>query len=188
MTSFYDERELAALGLKSFGKDVKLSRKASVYSPATISIGDHVRIDDFCILSGRISLGSYIHIGAYSGLFGTEEIIMEDFSGLSSRVSIYTVSEDYLGLGLTNPTVPDEYRHPKKGAVRLCKHVIVGAGSVLLPGVTIGEGTAVGALALVMASLRPWKVATGAPARPRAERRRDLIEKCELDMRAKGLL
>src|SRR5262249_2735692 len=151
----------------------------------TISLGDNVRIDDFCILSGRIELGSYIHIGAYSGLFGGEGIVMEDFSGLSSRVSIYTLSEDYLGASLTNPTVPDEFRPVvHKGPVRLKKHVIIGAGSVVLPGVTIGEGTAVGALALVMGSLRPWKIATGSPARPRQDRRRDEIERLEGLMRA----
>ncbi len=188
-TSFYSREELSALGLKSVGIDVRLSRKASVYSPQTISLGDHVRIDDFCILSGRLEIGSYIHIGAYSALFGGEGIVMEDFSGLSSRVSIYTVSEDYLGACLTNPTVPDAYRTVvHKGAVRLRKHVIVGAGSVILPGVVIGEGTAVGALALVMGSLKPWKIATGSPARPRQDRRRDEIERLEALMRERGLV
>ena len=188
-TSFYSPEELSNLGLKSVGIDVRLSRKASVYSPQTISLGDHVRIDDFCILSGLLEIGSYIHIGAYSGLFGSEGIVMEDFSGLSSHVSIYTVSEDYLGACLTNPTVPNEYRTAaRKGAVRLCKHVIVGAGSVILPGVTIGTGTAVGALALVLGSLRPWKIATGSPARPRQDRRREEIERLEGLMRARGLV
>ena len=56
-----------------------------------ISIGSHARIDDFCILSGKVSLGSYIHVGANSGFFAAEAIAMEDFSGLSSRVSIHTV-------------------------------------------------------------------------------------------------
>lgn len=187
-TSFYSEAELKELGLKSVGTDVKLSRKCSLYNAGSISIGDHVRIDDFCILSGKVTLGSYIHIGAYCALFAAEDIVMEDFSGLSSRVSIYTVSEDYLGGSLTNPTVPDEYRKAVRGPVRLKKHVIVGAGSVVLPGVTIGEGTAVGALALVLGSLRPWKVALGSPARPKAERKREAIEALEAQMRAKGLV
>jgi acetyltransferase-like isoleucine patch superfamily enzyme len=183
-TSFYSEAELEEIGLSSFGEDVKLSRKTSIYSPRTIDLGNHVRIDDFCILSGKITIGDYVHIGAYSGLFGADPIVMEDFSGLSSRVSIYTVSEDYLGNGLTNPTVPDPFRHPVRGPVTLEKHVIVGAGSVILPQVTIGEGTAVGALAVVQCSIQPWKVASGPLARPKQDRRRDLIEKYEVDLRA----
>jgi len=183
-TSFYSKFELEDLGLAGFGEDIKLSRKVSIYSPETISFGDHVRIDDFCILSGRIRIGSHVHIGAYSGLFGTEAIVMEDFSGLSSRVSIYTVSEDYLGGGLTNPTVPDAFRHPVRGPVTLRKHVIVGAGSVILPGATIGEGTAIGALAVVHGSITRWKVASGSLARPKQDRRRDVIERYEADLRA----
>jgi hypothetical protein len=83
--SFYCENELKSLGLKSFGKNVLISRKASIYSPELITLGNSVRIDDFCILSGNISLGSYIHISAYSALFGKYGIKMNDFSGLSPR-------------------------------------------------------------------------------------------------------
>lgn len=66
MTSFYTEKELPSLGLKKYGRNVKISRHASIYGAQNISIGDNVRIDDFCILSGHIELGSYIHIAAYS--------------------------------------------------------------------------------------------------------------------------
>ncbi|MBI5031820.1 MAG: acyltransferase [Chloroflexi bacterium] len=174
-TSFYSDQELSELGLKSFGKNVRLSRKASIYNPDQIEIGNNVRIDDFCILSGRIRLGNYIHIAAYSGLFGSEGITMEDYSGLSSRVSIYTVSEDYLGNGLTNPTIPAAYRHPIKGPVTLEKHVILGVGAVVLPGVTISIGTAIGALALVSSNCEPWKIYVGIPAKAKRERRSDII-------------
>ena len=185
ITSFYTEEELARLGLARYGKNVLISRKTSLYAPERIEIGNNVRVDDFCIFSGLIKLGNYIHIGAYCGLFGSEGITMEDYSGLSSRVSIYTVSEDYLGNGLTNPTIPSPYRHPAKGSVVLEKHVIIGAGSVILPGVTIGIGTAVGALALVSASCQPWKVYVGVPARIRRDRRSDIILKYQADLEAR---
>ncbi|MBT3210423.1 MAG: acyltransferase, partial [Planctomycetaceae bacterium] len=66
--SFYSMEELQTLGLASFGKDVKISRKASIYNPGQISIGNHVRIDDFCVLSageGGIEIGDYVHIAVY---------------------------------------------------------------------------------------------------------------------------
>lgn len=53
MNSFYTEAELKELGLKSFGKSVLLSKKVSIYGAKNISIGNNVRIDDFCILSGQ---------------------------------------------------------------------------------------------------------------------------------------
>ena len=62
-------QELKDMGFKSIGADLSISKKASFYGVENISIGSHVRIDDFCILSGKISIGDYIHIAAYSALF-----------------------------------------------------------------------------------------------------------------------
>lgn len=59
-TSFYSEEELRALGFKSIGKGCRISRKACFYGVESMSVGDNVRIDDFCILSGSITLGSHI--------------------------------------------------------------------------------------------------------------------------------
>lgn len=180
-TSFYSRDELAKLGLASFGHNVLLSRKTSIYSPESIHLGNDVRIDDFCILSGNLKIGSYIHIAAYCGLFGSEGITMEDFTGLSSRISIYTVSEDYAGNGMTNPMVPERYRRPVKGAVILEKHVIVGAGSVILPKVRIGTGSAVGAFSLVASDCDPWKIYVGVPAKIKRDRKSDVILAQEKD-------
>ena len=83
MNSFYTEKELKAIGFKKLGKNVLISKKASIYGANNMEIGNNVRIDDFCFLSGRIILGDYIHISAYSKKEeGKEGIEMEDFSGL----------------------------------------------------------------------------------------------------------
>ena len=176
MNSYYSEEELQSIGFKSVGRAVNISKLTSIYSPSSISIGDNVRIDDFCILSGKIVLGSYVHIAAYCGLYGKYGIAMRDFSGLSSRVSIYSGTDDYSGRYLTNPTVPEEYKNTYGGEVILDKHVIIGAGSVILPMVTIGEGTAVGSLSLVVKSLEPWKIYGGIPCKLIKDRDKGLIE------------
>ena len=62
---FYSESELKNLGFKKIGSNVLISKKASLYGVSQMEIGDNVRIDDFCILSGNIMLGSNIHISAY---------------------------------------------------------------------------------------------------------------------------
>ena len=70
MNNFFNEEELNKMGFKSIGKNVLISKKASIYSPEKIKIGDHVRIDDFTILSGNITIGNYVHISAYVALYG----------------------------------------------------------------------------------------------------------------------
>jgi galactoside O-acetyltransferase len=164
---------------------VLISRKASIYSPEKIEIGDNVRIDDFCILSGSIVLGRYVHIAAYCGLFAGEKITLENYAGLSSRVSIYASSDDFLGNGMTNPTVPSEFRHVHNAPVLLQEHVIVGAGCVILPGVTVGTGASIGALSLVNRDCRPWTLYSGVPAHPLKERRPDVILRYQAELEAR---
>lgn len=176
-TSFYKVEELKELGFKSVGEDVMISRKASLYGSERMEIGNHVRIDDFCILSGSIILGDYIHIAAYTALFGGEEgIRVESFCGLSSGVVIFTTSSDYSGNSMTNPTVPKEYKNDTCGKVILGKHVIVGTGSSIMPNVIIGEGTSVGSMSLVNKSLDPWGIYAGIPCKKIKERSKKLLE------------
>lgn len=177
MTSFYTQQELQALGFASLGKNVLLSRKCSVYGAQNISIGDNTRIDDFCILSGKIEIGSHVHIAAYVGLFGGHSgIVLKDFVGVSSRGVIYAESDDYSGAVLTNPTVPDNFKHVIGAPVKLEKHAILGSGCTVMPGVTIGEGTAVGSMSFVNRSLEPWSIYVGVPCRRIKDRSRDLLE------------
>ena len=176
-TNFYSEEELKEIGLKAYGKNVLISRNATIYGADKINIGDNVRIDDFCILSGNISLGSYIHIAAYCGLFGgVAGIIMEDFTAVSSRSAVYAASDDYSGAALTNPMLPDKFRNVIEGAVTIKKHSIIGTGSTILPNITIGEGCSVGSMSLVNKSIDAWGIYVGIPCKRIKERKKDLLE------------
>lgn len=177
MSSFYSEAELCDLGLKHYGKNVLISKKASIYGSQNIKIGDNVRIDDFCILSGNIKIGNYVHISAYAGLFaGKSGIYIEDFVAISSRVIVYAVTDDYSGAVMTNPMVPSKYKNVEDLKVIIGKHSIIGSGSTILPGVQLSEGSAVGAMSLVNQSTEPWSINVGIPARKIKERKRELLE------------
>lgn len=177
MTSFYTDEELKQLGLCSFGKNVKISRKASIYGANRVSIGDNVRIDDFCILSGYIELGNYIHIAAYTALYGGDQgIYISDFSNLSSRVSVYSVSDDYSGETMTNPMVPDEYKNVLSKAVHIGKHTIIGSTSVVLPGVNIAEGSSFGSFSFINRDSEPWSINVGIPFKKIKSRSKELLK------------
>jgi Acetyltransferase (isoleucine patch superfamily) len=176
--SFYTMDELREIGFKSLGdSDIFISRKASIYGTGNITVGNHVRIDDFCLLSGKITIGEYVHIAAYAALFGGScGIVLKDFSGISSRSAVYAQTDDYSGDYLTNPAVPEQYRNVREGTVTLEKHVLVGSGCTILPDITIGEGTAVGSMSLVNQSLDSWGIYAGIPCRRIKERSRKLLE------------
>lgn len=170
--------QILAMGFARVGNDVKLSDKASYYNCPNIRLGNNVRIDDFCVLSagtGGIDIGNYIHIAVFSSLIGAGKISLADFCNVSSRVAIYSSNDDYSGGAMTNPTVPSEYTNIRHADVKIGRHVIIGAGSVVLPGVTIEEGAAIGALSLVKRDCGSFGIYVGVPVKRIAERKRDLI-------------
>lgn len=178
-TSFYTEQELSQLGLKSYGENVRISRYAQIYSPEKISIGDNVRIDDFCILSGNITIGSHIHIAAYCAMYGADYgIVMEDYTGLSARTTIYAAMDDFSGDYLIGPIHDDKDINVIGGMVKICAYSQIGAGALIFPDVVVGEGTVLGAMSMAKESLAPWNIYAGIPAKKikyRSKRLLDLI-------------
>lgn len=179
MNSYYTENELREVGFKKIGKNVQVSRNTSIYQAQKISIGDNVRIDDFCIMSGEIKIGNNVHIAAGVYIFsGNSGVVIKDYAGISSRTAIYANTDDYSGSMMTNPTIPDKYREVTGGTVILEEHVLIGTGCTILPGVTIGKGSSVGSMSLINKSLSAWGMYVGIPCRWIKERSKKLLE-CE---------
>lgn len=176
MNSFYSQDELQTIGFKSIGDSVLISRKTSIYGASNISIGNNVRIDDFCILSGTISLGSNIHISAFCALYGSMGIEMEDYTGLSPRCTVFSASDDFSGDYLIGPMLDSNITNVTGGKVIIKKFSQLGAGCVILPNIIIEEGVAVGAMSFVNRSLCEWTVYAGIPAKKIKQRNKGLLE------------
>lgn len=175
------------LGFKHVGQDINIWPVAKIISPEAISLGNSVIIDDFVFIIGgkRTVIGSFVHIASFTSITGGGEFIIEDFGGLSGGIRVYTGNEDYLGGSLTNPAVPYPYRVPIRSFVHIKKHAIIGANSVILPGVTIGEGAVIGANSLVTKDCDPWMVYVGSPVKPLRSRPKDRILELEAQLHSK---
>ncbi|WP_242951315.1 acyltransferase [Clostridium kluyveri] len=177
MNSFYTFDELNKLGLAGVGYNVLISRKVSIYGSKKINIGNNVRIDDFCILSGKITINNYVHIAAYTALYGGNKgIVIHDFAGISSKTTVYSVSDDYSGEVMTNPMIPDKFKNIQSQEVVIEKHVIIGAGCVVLPGVVLKEGAAFGAMTLINRSSESWSINVGIPFKKVGDRSKRLLK------------
>ena len=175
--AYLSEAQLTKLGFKKLGKEVKISDKASVYNPELMELGDYTRIDDFCVVSGRVTFGKYNHITPMCLVAGGDPgIEFADFCTLAYGVKVFAQSDDYSGATLTNSLVPKKYKDEKFAKVKLERHVIVGAGATIMPGITIREGCSVGAMALVNKSTDPWGIYVGIPAVRVKERKQDLLD------------
>lgn len=176
MTSFYTNEELIELGFKSVGKNVLVSRNAKFYGISNIEIGNNVRIDDFCILSGQIILGSHIHISSYCALYGANIIEMEDYTGLSPRCTVLSASDDFSGDFLISPMVDMTKTNVTGGKVLIKRYSQIGAGCIIFPDLTIENGVAVGAMSLVRHSLKEWCIYAGIPTKKIKDRNKGLLE------------
>ncbi len=126
-------------------------------------------------MSGIIKLGNFIHISAYSALYGRYGIEMEDYSGLSPKCTLFSATDDFSGNYLIGPMIDVRYTNVTGGKINIGKFSQIGCNCVILPGVTIDEGVAVGAMSLIINSLDAWKVYAGIPAKFLKKRSRDLL-------------
>jgi galactoside O-acetyltransferase len=176
-SNYLTNKELRAMPFKRIGDDVQIDKTVSFVGLENVSIGHNVRIDAFSMIiaTGEVEIGSHIHVSAYSYLAGRAGIILNDFANVSSGVRIHSVSDDYSGGSMTNATIPEKFKRLSMGRVVLGRHTIIGSGSIILPGVHVAEGCAVGALSLVNKTTEPWGIYAGIPARRLRDRSRDLL-------------
>jgi acetyltransferase-like isoleucine patch superfamily enzyme len=180
-TDFLSAAEIQEIGFRHAGEGLRISRRAVFFAPERISIGRETRIDAFCALSagaGGLTIGRNVHLSAHNVVVGQARVDIGDFCTVSVRCSIFSSNDDYAGAAMANPTVPDRYRLAVDLPVRLEDHVIIGAGSVVLCGVTIGQSAAVGALSLVKRDVPAFAIVAGAPARVIGERHRGHLDAC----------
>lgn len=173
---YYSELELKSFGFRSIGKNVKISTLTSIYNPENIEIADNVRIDDFVMLSGRISIKSYSHITPYCMIAGgVPGVFIFENVTLAYGVKVFSQSDDYLGDSLVNSLIPRKFKKEIFEPVYIFKHSVIGANSIILPGVRVNEGVSVGAMTLVNKSLNPWTLNFGVPVKQIKEKSRGLL-------------
>jgi acetyltransferase-like isoleucine patch superfamily enzyme len=162
--------------LKSCGDDVFISARVEIRRPHLVAVGSHVAIDPGFYCTCGLEAGDYIHIGPYVTVIGGPEGIlrMGHFTTIAAGSRIVCASDEFLGEGFTSTTVPDRFRDKVIIApVVLELFAGVGTNVVVLPGVTLAEGSVIGACSLVTKSTEPWTVYAGIPAKPLKSRRRD---------------
>ncbi|MDQ7085141.1 MAG: acyltransferase [Sulfurovum sp.] len=175
--AYYSDKILHTLGFKYIGKNVKISTNASIYNCDKISINDNSRIDDFCVISGKIKIGKNVHITPMCLIAGGEKgIILKDYTTIAYAVKIFTQNDDYFGMSMTNSTIPKQYKNELKQAIRIGKYSIIGAGSIIMPGVHLKKGTSIGAMSLVTKNTKSWSIYIGSPAKKIKNRSKYLLK------------
>jgi galactoside O-acetyltransferase len=178
---YFDQSELLNAGFARVGKNVKVHSHANIYGLENIEIGDDTRIDDFALIvaTGALKIGRNVSVHSHSFIGSRFGVEINNFSTLAPGVKIFSSSDDYTGEFMTGPTVSPEKLGGDSGLVVIDEHVIIGAGTIILPNVTIKQGVSVGALSLVKSDLESWTMYAGIPAMKIGNRKRDLLQLAE---------
>lgn len=136
-----------------------------ILRPHFVTIAPTARVDAFCKIEGKVTIGEHCHIASFSHIgAGGGEVVFGDHSGCSSHVVICSGMPDLSYLYISAADRP-EHRHPLRMKTIIGEHVVIFAGAVVLPGVQIGDGAVIGAGAVVTRDIPKFAIAVGNPAR-----------------------
>lgn len=152
---------------KKQGIDVYVDNTSRINHPRLIELGNHVAIDIGVYISTAAEIGDYVHIAPYTCIIGGKDskLVMGDFSGISAGSKVLCGSDDFTQ-GLMNPQVPLKYRSPKITTTTFERFTCIGVNSVVMPGVTLKEGSVVGSNSVLTKDTEPWTIYVGSPAKP----------------------
>lgn len=151
-----------------FGTHVALGARVRFWGPVRVFIGSHSALFDDVIISGvgEVHIGDRSTIGHNSVLVSRERIQIGNDCMLAAFCYVLDVDHEF-----ANPdrVIPEQGLRIKP--VVIGNDVWVGAGSIILRGVTIGHGAVVAANSVVTESVPPHAVVAGSPARLVKDRR-----------------
>lgn len=148
----------------AIGEHIIFEAGVLVFHPGTISLGQNLYIGHGAILKGypgsRMSIGDNTWIGQQVFIHSGGGVTIGKNVGLGPAVKILTSRHQEEGRD-----VPIIFSAIECAPVIIEDDCDVGIGSIILPGVTLGRGTQVGAGAVVTKSMPPYSVVAGVPAR-----------------------
>ena len=149
---------------KAIGKNVILEQGILVFNPENISIGDSVYVGHNTILKGyhknELRIGDHTWVGQMCFLHSAGGIDIGNAVGIGPCVKILTST--HLDSNLSKPLISNDL---KFSPVVIGDGCDIGIGTILLPGVTVGKGSIVGAGSVVTKDVEPYSIVAGNPAR-----------------------
>jgi acetyltransferase-like isoleucine patch superfamily enzyme len=149
----------------------------TIWNPKNLSIGDFSHIDTSVKIeaSDSVSIGSYVHIASNVLLQGRGTLTIGDYADVAAGSLIYSGVNHYSD-GQTDrfyemsSCAPADKQFVRCAPVKIGRSAFIGLNSVVMPGVTVGEGAIVGACSFVNSDVPPYNVVAGTPAKLIKER------------------
>jgi acetyltransferase-like isoleucine patch superfamily enzyme len=150
-------------GARRFGNGVHIGSAVGFKHMETFEIGDGVFIGSQSFVQGRIQgrcvIGKKVWIGPQS-YFDARNLVIEDYVGWGPGAKV--LGSGHTGLPVDVPIIQTNLVIKP---VKIEEWADIGVNAVILPGVTVGKGSQVGAGAVVTKDVPPFAIVAGVPAR-----------------------
>lgn len=134
-----------------------------------LKIGEYTWIDKHVELSidtGFVSIGKRVHIAPFSNIVGLGGVSIGDYSAVGRFAQLLSHSEvSKSGLRMSGPMVSENEKGSKSAPIIIGTDVVIGTGSVIMPGVNIGDGAIIAPNSLILGNIRPWTINVGVPSK-----------------------
>jgi acetyltransferase-like isoleucine patch superfamily enzyme len=156
-------RAIWRAGARKFGNGVRIAGGVHFRHLETFEVGDGVFIGAQAFIQGRFDgltkIGNQVWIGPQA-YFDARDLILEDYVGWGPGAKV--LGSAHTGLPIDQPIIETDLEIQP---VRVEAWADIGTNAVLLPGVTVGKGSIVGAGAVVTRDVPPFAIVAGVPAR-----------------------
>jgi len=151
---------------------LRLGRGVVIDGPENVTLGDDVSLAGNVFLSatgdqGRISIGAVTHVDRGSVLYGQGGLEIGAGCAIAAHTVIYSQTNRF-DLAPAGEILEQGTRY---APVKVGDDVWIGAGAVIIPGVTVGNHAVIAAGAVVTKDVPAWHVAGGVPAKVLKDRR-----------------
>ena len=167
------------------GQDVRISPQCTITRGELVELGNHIAIDTGFYCTTKLVVGDYVHISPYVCVIGgkTASMVVEDFCFISVGAKMICGSEMFHGDGLVGPLIPDKYKDKQNiGTITMERFSGVCAAGVVMPGVTMAEGSVLGANSFLKNDTQPWTIYAGNPAVPIKTRKKENMYSCAKEL------
>jgi acetyltransferase-like isoleucine patch superfamily enzyme len=141
-------RKLAIGENVTHGRGFRVGRGVIISAPHGLAFGDFVAVGPRSVIQVNGSVGDFTLIGMHVQIVGREDHAIDE-----------------VGVPMLRSTWVADREPRERDGVDIGRDVWVGASSVILSGITIGEGSIVGAGSVVTRDIPPYSIAVGNPAR-----------------------
>lgn len=138
-----------------------------VLKPDLVHIGPRSRVDSFVKIEGGlgVDLGRHVHISSFAHLnIGGGRLIVGDHVACASGCRVFGGTNVPDGWSMSSASPPDRQVVERK-TTTIGERAFVGAGAIVMPGVSVGERAVVGAGAVVTKDVPAGEIWVGNPAR-----------------------